>query len=217
MASIAQGDNNVVRDALLGFAPYAARFVLTVIVGLLAIFAYIVVAGWLLEYYIYGSFARGESKLTIFAAGAPISDVYGLVAIHNGDAASSITLEDREWAGTLAIWQRARSFPQPAWWRAGDITDEDAYNSRLSIYGGPGIRFVLRQDRSCVVYDIAPKDEDAVQRALVRVQDHLAGNVTTQGVPQHTLSEAFDVAVSVVRSYPTPPTPTSPQSAAQPC
>jgi hypothetical protein len=203
------------RETLVGPASKVARFALLAIVILGAILAVSTAAVWSGTYYAYGALSNGPAKLDVFAMSGPLSDPYGLIAVENRDTYVSVILERREWDSVLAMWRKARGVPGPMWRLVGSITETDADNARLFLFAGQGVRFVLRENRDCVLYDVAPKDEDAVERSLVRVRDHFLGKITADRAWHASLSDALHGTARAVRYW--PPVPPSPRSVANPC
>jgi hypothetical protein len=132
--------------------------------------------------YDYGSLASGENGLQVFVVKGD-GNKWGLIRISNGAHAVNIILEPDEWDRLLDIWSKAKLAQAPIWRDVDKIDETTLFDrSHLAVESGPGIRFKLRQDDVCVVYNLPPSDFSAFETRIERVRRHLFLNIVENAV-----------------------------------
>lgn len=148
--------------------------------------------------YDYGTFPASGGALTL--SGTSMLDArYAVLGIQDARTDASVIFDAEQWDTVLSLWTRARTAPPQAKRHLiGDLTETDADNARLFVLAGHGIRLVLREDGRCVPFDLPPSQQEAFERALLRVKDHLAGKITgaeRPSGPPRTWGEAVHALV----------------------
>ena len=163
--------------------------------------------GMFSKYYEYGMLRNGDGALHILAADT-LDGTYVLLDIVQGQANENVIFEREEWNRFLYLWIDAKQKQSPSWVKVGAFSETDAKNTRVFVLGGPGVRFVIRQNKSCVAYDVPPDQFKGFEDAAWRVADHFSGKITGKLILNGrslSVGRQTQIVIDNLTSWPPPP------------